>query len=187
MNAVYTETESYDPTTRRRPHHGVSGSAGRRLRGVPSGAFLLLLLPCLLVACGGANPTTTATAHASATASRTPTPAASPPPGGPAPVQLIADWELTPFASNPNNAVDLIVNATTFSFETSGDTNFGDLVVNGTEIDFYNGDGCGLALPDGVGRYRWSLQGAALSFAPLAQDPCGMRSTHLSNQIYAKR
>jgi hypothetical protein len=71
--------------------------------------------------------------------------------------------------------------------QTSGDTNFGDLVVNGTEIDFYNGDGCGLALPDGVGRYRWSLHGATLSFAPLDQDPCGMRSTHLSNQIYAKR
>ena len=187
MSAVYTGSRWDDATTRRGLRHFMGGSVARRWSGVPTRAFLLLLFPSLLVACGGASSTTSATAHATATASHTPMPAPSPPPGGPAPVQLIADWELTPFAPNPNNAVDLIVNATTFSFETSGDTNFGDLVVNGTEIDFYNGDGCGLTLPDGVGRYRWSLQGATLSFTPLAQDPCGMRSTHLSNQIYAKR
>lgn len=154
---------------------------------IPTGLLSMIALSCVLLACGQGSAATNSSAHPSVTPSRTPNPPATPPPGGPAPAQLIGDWVQTPFASNPNDDLDLIVNASTFSFQTSGDSNFGDVVVNGAEIDFFNGDGCGLMLPDGVGRYQWSLQGGKLHFTPLSQDPCGMRSLHLSDQIYAKR
>ena len=50
----------------------------------------------------------------------------------------------------------------------------GEVVVNGDEIDFFNGSGCGLALPDGIGRYRWTLQGSgSVHFTALNHDRCG--------------
>lgn len=56
----------------------------------------------------------------------------------------------------------------------------GDVVVNNDEIDFFNGvqgtggttDLCGLHLPEGVGRYKWTLTGGVLHLVPLNQDPC---------------
>ena len=61
----------------------------------------------------------------------------------------------------------------------------GDIGVNGTEIDFFNGDQCGLALPDGVGRYQWSIQGSVLHFTALNQDPSG-RTHHLAGQSFIR-
>ena len=147
-------------------------------------ALLVLVPSCLLVGCGGVTHSASATPHSAALALGTPTPpAASPPPGGPVPVQLLGNWQLGP---DSTDAIDLVLHAHTFSFVTSGDINFGDIVVNGNEIDFFNGDGCGLVLPDGVGRYNWSLQSSVLHFMPLNQDPCGMRSGHLAGQSYTK-
>jgi hypothetical protein len=151
--------------------------------GIRQRAFLLLVPSCLLVACGAGNASTSATRHSATASSTPPPPAATTPPGGPAPAQLLGDWRLGP---NASNAIDLALYASTFSFTTSGDVNLGDIVVNGNEIDFFNGDGCGLTLPDGVGRYTWNLQNNVLHFTPLNQDPCGMRSGHLADQSYAK-
>jgi hypothetical protein len=36
---------------------------------------------------------------------------------------------------------------------------------------FFKGEDCGLSLPDGVGRYQWTLAGSVLHFTPLGQDP----------------
>src|SRR5690348_6883017 len=33
----------------------------------------------------------------------------------------------------------------------------GDVLVNGSEMDFFNGDQCGEPLPAGIGRYGWTL------------------------------
>ncbi len=62
----------------------------------------------------------------------------------------------------------------------------GAIVVNGDEIDFFNVPNCGLVLPAGVGRYRWSLKGTTLHFAPLNTDPCPVRLDHFANQDFAK-
>jgi hypothetical protein len=43
----------------------------------------------------------------------------------------------------------------------------GDVVVT----NFFNGVICGLKLPDGVGRYTWTLTGGILYFK-LISDPC---------------
>jgi hypothetical protein len=58
----------------------------------------------------------------------------------------------------------------------------GDVVVNNTEIDFFSADVYGLKLPDGVGRYTWTLTGGLLNFVPLNQDPCPRSATWLANR-----
>lgn len=50
----------------------------------------------------------------------------------------------------------------------------GSVVVNGDEIDFFSGSGCGIPLPGGIGRYRWTLQDdGSVHFTALSHDPCG--------------
>ncbi len=62
----------------------------------------------------------------------------------------------------------------------------GSIVVNGNEIDFFSSSHClDHPLPDGVGRYRWTLQGTTLHFAPLNADPCG-RIDYLKDQSFIK-
>lgn len=118
-------------------------------------------------------------------------PAASPPPGGPVPAQLLGDWykvmpsdTFTAMSSYPcpahptpaNCFFQLTLTATVYnqSFTALGgrqDAGQGDVVVNQREIDFFNGALCGLQLPDGVGRYKWTLTGGVLHLA-LISDPC---------------
>jgi hypothetical protein len=121
----------------------------------------------------------------------TPTPAASPPPGGPVPAQLLGDWFLPPAAVldlgytcplHPNDLncfAKLTFAATTYQlgFKALGANppGQGDVVVNNNEIDFFNGVNCGLQLPDGIGRYTWTLTGGVLSFT-LISDPCNRAS-----------
>jgi hypothetical protein len=120
--------------------------------------------------------------------SATPPPArtaATPPPGGPVPPALTGDWLLK--GSNPTDGPDVIFSGNRFEIQTTGGTSFGRVAVRGSEIDFYNGDVCGISLPGGVGRYQWTLQAGILHFTPLIDDPCGGRTTPLANQSYAKQ
>ena len=117
------------------------------------------------------------------------------PPAGPVPAQLLGDWFLgpgayqylraairsgTPSCPSPPTAancfVKLTFTATTFreSFTAIGgsqDVGVGNVVVNNSEIDFFNDPGCGNLLPDNVGRYTWALTGGVLAFT-LISDPC---------------
>ena len=130
-------------------------------------------------------------------------PAASPPPGGPAPAQLQGDWFLAPAAvdailghggagtcpSPPLTATNcfflLNLTATTYHLEgTAIATGSGNVVVNGNEIDFFNGAVCGLQLPDGVGRYTWTLKVGVLSLT-LISDPCS-RPEYMANQSWRR-
>jgi hypothetical protein len=49
----------------------------------------------------------------------------------------------------------------------------GNVVINGPEIDLFNDQSCHKALPDGVGRWKWSGEGTTLTLSVLADDPCG--------------
>jgi hypothetical protein len=51
------------------------------------------------------------------------------------------------------------------------DAGQGNVVVSNHQIDFYNGVICGLKLPDGVGRYTWTITAGVLYFT-LISDPC---------------
>jgi hypothetical protein len=156
---------------------------------------ILACVGILTLACGQSTPS-----------ANQPTPSAgsSPPAGGPVPAQLLGDWLLPATAANAYMAsvsetcptplavatcmFKLTFTATTYYFginapgRTSGG---GDAGVNGTEIDFFNGQACGLQLPDGVGRYTWTLSAGVLHFTSVNQDPCP-RSPLLANQSYSR-
>jgi mannose-6-phosphate isomerase-like protein (cupin superfamily) len=90
---------------------------------------------------------------------------------------LIGTWiEISPTARLP-----LTLSATHYVFEEGR----GDIVVNGNEIDFFNGDACGLQLPQGVGRYTWKLTGTTLTFTGVTVDRCG-RVNRLDGATYTK-
>ncbi len=59
----------------------------------------------------------------------------------------------------------------------------GNVVVNGSEMDFFNDSGCGFRLPGGLGRYTWTLSGTVLHFTPLNADPYD-RSAWLANRNF---
>lgn len=59
----------------------------------------------------------------------------------------------------------------------------GDVLMNGKEMDFFNGAECGEPLPNGIGRYGWTLSGGTLHFKALNSDSCP-RQPFLANQTY---
>jgi hypothetical protein len=159
------------------------------------GIAALLCIPFVFLAsaCGQSTPSANLA---------TPSAASNRPAGGPVPAQLRGDWLLPPAAGNaylqssgescptPLAAVTcmfkLTFTATTYYFATNAPgrtSGGGDVVVNGTEMDFFNGQACGRTLPEGVGRYTWALAGGALHFAPLNQDTCP-RAPVLANQTF---
>lgn len=117
-------------------------------------------------------------------------PTATPPPGGPVPSVLKGVWrEKNTVLSQPltltfydGYSFELQISSGSFG----GGISFGSVVVNGSEIDVFNGDTCAIPLPGGVGRYRWTLLNGVLHFTPLNQDPCPMRSLHIANQSFTK-
>jgi hypothetical protein len=142
--------------------------------------------------------TSTSSKQPSPSAATTTIRSASPPPGGPVPAQLIGDWSLPPSVveglggacPQPLAAATCVsqlkFTATTYFFETNApglSNGGGNVVVNNTEIDFFNGSGCGMQLPEGVGRYTWTLTNTGLHFTALSNDPCP-RSPFLANQDY---
>jgi hypothetical protein len=150
-------------------------------------AAICVLAAVAVVACGaGARSTATHSgtatpAPATSTAAPVSTPVAVPPTGGPAPPQLIGSWY-----QMASSTTVLTLTATRYVLRDTAEQGSGDIVVNGNEIDFFSGTLCPLVLPQGVGRYHWTLQGAHLHFAPLNTDPCG-RVALLTNQSYTRR
>lgn len=111
-----------------------------------------------------------------------PLPTASPPPGGPVPAELLGDWFMPPSVVKDfdGNAVcvllKLTLTTTTYQITHTalgacGAGGSGDVVVNGSEIYFFNGSAI---CADTVGRYTWTLTSGLLSFT-LISDPCGFR------------
>lgn len=130
-------------------------------------------------------------------ATRPPTSAAAgPPPGGSVPAPLLGDWFLPPAivsAVEGNSACRLLrLTLTATTYQLTHDpacdvfSSSGAVVVNKTEMDFFSADVCGLKLPDGVGRYTWTLTGGLLQFVPLNQDPCPRGAAWLANRTYSR-
>lgn len=123
------------------------------------------------------------------TSAARPTP--TPPPGGLVPAVLSGGWQQTSTALSPppvltfynGNRFELWVSSRTYG----GGVSFGSVVVNGSEIDLFNGDICAIPLPGGVGRYRWTEQNGVLHFTPLNADPCSMRSLFVANRSYTRQ
>jgi hypothetical protein len=110
------------------------------------------------------------------------------------PAQLLGNWRLPEAAVTAINGsatnIPLILGLTATTYVLHGVvTDYsasGDVVVNNTEIDFFNEDYCGLQLPKGVGRYKWMLKGGVLHFTLLSPDPCDIRTKFVGNQSYGR-
>jgi hypothetical protein len=161
----------------------VSAMAPGESQGWASPAIAALVgvaIAILASSCGGS----TAAANVPA-----PSAAAGTPRGGPVPAELLGDWFMPPAAVEPVSGVpcpspatvtncffQLTLMATTYhqAYTASGGQQAagqGNVVVSGNEIVFFNGLVCGLKLPDGVGRYTWTITAGILHFT-LISDPC---------------
>jgi hypothetical protein len=116
------------------------------------------------------------------------------PAGGPVPDQLLGDWYLPTAAVDAAVVCDkpvtastcrlsLNLSATKYKFAGTRPSSPGEVVVNNTEIDFFNAAQCAQQGLEGVGRYTWTFPSGVLHLAPLNNDPCG-RSAYLANQSF---
>jgi len=124
-------------------------------------------------------------------------PVAYAPPGGPVPAQLLGVWLLPTASVNATIGcqaplsvatcrLSLNLTGTGYSFAGTLPSGPGEVVVNNTEIDFFNASQCTSQGPAGVGRYTWNLASGGLHLAPLNSDPCG-RSTYLMNETFYRK
>jgi hypothetical protein len=133
----------------------------KRQGSSPTG--LLIALVALIVLIGGV-------ACGSGGAAHSPSPSPSAPPGNPVPAQLDGAW-----IQVADPSIVLILTGTYYSSAGPallGSSTHGNVAVNGSEIDFYNGSLCHTPLPGGIGQYRWTISGGLLTFSPLNSDPC---------------
>jgi hypothetical protein len=161
--------------------------AQRRTRSPAIAALVGMTLGLSATACG--QPTSTGTVT-------TPSAANSRPQGGPVPTTLLGDWFLPPaiviaVENDPScRLLRLTLSATTYRLThdpaCGGVVSTGEVVVNKAEIDFFNADVCGLKLPDGVGRYGWTLTGGLLNFTALSPDPCPRGPAWLDKRTYSR-
>jgi hypothetical protein len=141
----------------------------------------------VLAACSGQTPATppgsTATAVeasrvstiAAATPLATPAPAATP--AFPAPAELIGRWRLE---LGPGDVSILTIAETRYTIARLG-IGQGRIAVRGDEIDFLKSNLC-----DGIGTYRWSIEGDALHLTPVGVDQCPGRADALWNKTYTR-
>lgn len=131
-----------------------------------------------LAACGGSDSQPSEAAATGATSQTGPAATAvveetaQPPPGGPAPPELQGTWL---FRSESLGPVRLNITEDRYAVSAGGRSTQGDLVVDGDEIAFFNSNVCPLELPEGIGRYRWSITDEKLRLKLLGKDPCSGR------------
>lgn len=166
----------------------------QRWIGSPAIAALLGIAIVFLASSCGQSSSSAKLSTPSVAPSATPVvsrPAASPspPPGGPVPAQLLGHWFMPPESvvsvgypcpTHPTAAncfFELTLTATTYvqtrlNGTVSEPDGKGNVVVNDNEIDFFNDsfEGC-LFLPNGIGRYTWTLTRGVLYLTDLS-DPC---------------
>ena len=144
-----------------------------RLPTMKRDAALMALVALLgVAACGGGATTPSGGATQQTTPSPS-TPASGPkpspawPPGGPVPAELAGQWRLV-----DQPAITLTLSGSDYTLVGMSDTGKGNVVVNGSEIDFFNGSVCDIPLPHGIGMYRWTISAGLLTFRAYGSDPC---------------
>lgn len=118
------------------------------------------------------------------------------PTGGPVPAELLGKWYLPTAAVSAAAGgfcrapvtyqtcnLRLTLDTTTYSFVGTYAPGPGDVVVNNSEVDFFNAPQCDFKGAQGVGQYRWTLTGGGLHLKALNSDPCG-RGEVLTNQTF---
>jgi hypothetical protein len=154
-----------------------------------SGGYITLvgvLLALSVPSCGGESSATGTTAASTSPPTATgesTTSASGAPAGDSAPAQLQGTWKLV-----SGNALEkgLLFVISERHYRVPTHLAHGDLAVNGTEIAFFNAAICGLTLPEGVGRYRWTVDGDTLHFELIGEEPCGGRADILDGATYKR-
>lgn len=146
-----------------------------------------IALGLLVTACGQPSSTANVT---------TPSAGNERPQGGPVPAPLLGDWFLPPAivgAVEGNSSCRMLrLTFTTITYRLTHDAacggleSTGEVVVDRTEIDFFNADVCGLKLPEGVGRYEWTITAGLLHLTALKADPCPRGAAWLDNRSYSR-
>jgi hypothetical protein len=114
------------------------------------------------------GPVPSPTAQPVPSGSARPTPGADWPAGDPVPEALRGVWY------EPSYPTKMTLEGNDYTFIQPARSAHGNVVVNGDEIDFFNGDQCGFPLPRGVGKYHWELvDESTIKFTGLNEDPCG--------------
>src|SRR4029077_19210371 len=135
------------------------------MRGRVALVALVALLGAAACGSGGVPATAVAPPNASPSAPR----------GGPVPAELAGMWKQV---ADPS--IDLNLSGTGSAIGRPETTAHGNVAVNGSEIDFYNSDACGIPLPGGIGRYQWTVSAGLLLFSSLDSDPCP-RASYLTD------
>jgi hypothetical protein len=149
-------------------------------------ALVGVLLALSVLSCGGESSATGTTAASkrppAATGASTAGPSGAPT-GDAAPAKLQGIWKLV-----TGNALEkgLLFVMSERHYRVPTHLAHGDLAVNGTEIAFFNAAICGLTLPEGVGRYRWTVEGETLHFELIGEEPCGGRADILDGATYKR-
>jgi hypothetical protein len=155
-------------------------SALRRCSRPSALLIAALLFGSGIAACGGSGSSSTHAGSPPSSASGT---AGSPPPGNPAPPELQGTWRLVS-RDNPEKGLLFVISDR--HYRVPARLAHGDLAVDGDTILFFNAAICGLTLPDGIGRYRWAVEGGTLRFELVGKEPCGGRSDILAGTAYRR-
>jgi hypothetical protein len=134
------------------------------------------LAAAVLAACGGTSSTPIGAAPR-ATDTRSATPTA---PEHPLPKELQATWPLDSGATS--DPVRLYLRETTYTATRGGGSHAGEVEAHGGVLKFTSI--CGGSNVEGVGRYRWTLEGNALHLDLMGRDECSGRSAILEDATY---
>jgi hypothetical protein len=152
----------------------------------PLSAHIAVVGAALALASAGCGGKSVAAETSPTTSGAGPTASTGGPAGGPggeaAPAKLQGTWRLV--SKSPEQGLIFVITDRHYRVPTR--LAHGDLVVDGDEIQFFNAAICGLTLPEGVGRYRWTVKGDRLHFEAIGKEPCGGRADILANATYER-
>lgn len=132
------------------------------------------IVAAALTACGGTSSAPTEAPAATEEFSTTQTA-----PENPLPPELQGTWLLT--SADP---VRLYLREGTYSVSAGG-SHAGHVALEGNVLKFTSF--CGTSFVEGVGRYRWSLDGDTLHFDLLGKEECTGRSAVLEDATYERK
>jgi hypothetical protein len=140
------------------------------MTSAPAIRFIVLLLPSLLVggACGDDDSAGVTDVATSTTAAAV----------GSASTELEARWRTT---LDNGEAVTLLLRVDSYRIARGLASGTGKIAVDGDVITFSNSNLC-----DGIGTYRWSLEGDMLTLTLTGGDPCRGRTEVLAGQTFVR-
>jgi hypothetical protein len=139
-------------------------------------AGVLAVLVPLLAACGGSNPPASAEPATVAPSTTTAQSASG------APAELQGTWRLV--SDTVPEPTRLYLRETSYIVSRGGGSHHGTYSVDGDTIEFTST--CSDTNQEGVGHYRWTLEGDTLHLELIGKDECSGRSAVLEDATYER-